>query len=515
MALVFDSKNIQVKFFSDKNLDRHLKKELVVYPVLAHKIYAPVIDDLELNFFQKYILSIFNKGNNSLDKISEWLCLDIALVKTIASELNNKELIDINTMNITPKGKELIEGTFSWFNNSENLKKDIRYIFQDVFTQELYPIVLPFYDFKENIKLEKDQLKIGTKGQKDSFPYQLIKPDKINFNTIKKPETNEILDALSKQIKKYMPNSENDIKKLPNAVNYIGEEADLLYCAMWIYSEKKNKKEENIELTDPFNIYDDAYWLRHTVLSAQKQEDTLKEVIHNLVYNIEEEEKSKFSEFMQLFDKELEKEINQKFDFTLKAEYSDLYFAIKEYFFDIKFYEHHKDAAHLKSSFRKSQIVLETLFKIIFEQYKDDYADVISSQTYKGNQFTVLKDEIKAKIKKINDKAEIPKDNDSSYWKHRTFNDVKHALKNPEKASLRALFVASVMAAFYNNSIPIYKILQLKNNTAVCIDKIAESRNRVGHKYIDIADNEIDEYFEDVKKMQINIEEILQIFLKN
>ena len=107
MALVFDNKNIQIKFFSKKKLDSNLKKELIVYPILAHKIYAPVIDDLELNIFQKYILSILNKGNYSFDEISEWLSLDLLLVKTIAAELNNKDLIDINSMNITSKGKEL------------------------------------------------------------------------------------------------------------------------------------------------------------------------------------------------------------------------------------------------------------------------------------------------------------------------------------------------------------------------------------------------------------------------
>jgi hypothetical protein len=214
MALVFDYKNIEIKFFSNKTLDdNNLKKELIVYPVIAHKIYAPVIDDLELNIFQKYVLSILNKGNFSLDKISEWLSLDIILVKTIAVELANKELLDINSMNITQKGKEIIEGTFSWFNNAENLKKDIRYIFQDVFTQELYPVVLPFDNFQQDVYLKDGQIHIGTKGKKDNFNYELIKPEDINLNKIRKPETEEILDALNKHIKKYVPESKNDIKK--------------------------------------------------------------------------------------------------------------------------------------------------------------------------------------------------------------------------------------------------------------------------------------------------------------
>jgi hypothetical protein len=509
MALVFDKKNIEVKFLSNKPIDENAKNELIVYPILAHKIFAPVIDDLDLNIFQKHILSVLNKGNFSLDKISEWLSLDLDLVKTIVAELANKDLLDINTMGISVKGKELIEGSFSWFNNMDSLSKDIRYVFQDVFTQELFPVVLPFDNFQENVRLKNGELSIKTKGKKESFPYRLIVPKGSVLKDIRKPETQEILEVIKKQADQYIPNSKNDLKEVSNAVNYLYDEAYLFYCAVWISSEKNNKQEENIEILDPFKIYDDAYWLRNTILNAQKQNDTLKEVIHNLVYNIEEEEKIKASEFMNSFDKELEKELNQIFDFTLKLDYPSLYSAIKEYYFDIKFYEVHKDAAHLKNAFRKSQIVLETLFKLVFQNYKEDYEDVISNQTYNGGRFHAYKKEIIAKITTINPDAQIPN------WYHNEFKDVFGALKNPDRASLRALFIAGVMASFYNNNNPIFNILTEINSFPVCIENIAESRNKVGHKYTEVADNEIDNYYEDVKKMQKDIEEIIEIFLKN
>ena len=515
MGLVFDNRNIQIKFFSNKTLDSNLKKELIVYPLMAHKIYAPVIDDLELNIFQKYILSILNKGNVSLDKISEWLSLDIILVKTIAVELANKELIEINTMIITEKGKEIIEGTFSWFNNAENLKKDIRYIFQDVFTQELYPVVLPFNNFQENVWLEKGQLIIGTKGKKDKFHYELIKPENINLNKIRKPETEEILDALNKHVKKYAPDSKNDIKEVPNAISYLDEEPDLFYCAIWISSKQNNKQEENIEVSDPFNIYDDTYWLRNNILKAQKQNDTLKDVIHKLVYNIEEEEKKKVSDFMLLFDKELDKELGQIFDFTLITEFPTLYSAIKEFFYEIKLYELDKKPTHLKNAFGKSQTVLETFFRIVFNKYKEDYQDVINSQTYNGGKFQVYREEIKIKIKNINELALTPAEKYPSYWRHKEFKDIRSALENPDKASLRALYIASIMACSYNYKIPIYDILKSKNNLSICIENIAENRNQFGHKYTKIPDNEIGKYFGDIQIIQKDIEEILQIFLKN
>lgn len=209
------------------------------------------------------------------------------------------------------------------------------------------------------------------------------------------------------------------------------------------------------------------------------------------------------------FDKKLDKELGQVFDFTLKTEFPTLYSAVKEYYFDIKFYELHKDATHLKNAFRKSQIVLETMFKEIYNRYKEDYEDVINSQTYNGGRFHAYKDEVVTKIKTINDNTEIPN------WYHKEFKDVYNALKNPDKASLRALFIASVLASFYNNDIPIFDILNKKNNTAVCIENIAENRNKVGHKYVEISDKEIDKYFDDAKTMQKDIKEIIQILLEN
>ncbi|WBX68211.1 hypothetical protein PG910_08830 [Tenacibaculum dicentrarchi] len=509
MALVFDYKNIEIKFLSNKSIDKNSKQSLIVYPIIAHKIFAPVIDELQLNIFQKHILSILNKGNFSLDKISEWLSLDITLVKTIAVELANKELINIDTMDISSKGKDLIEGSFSWFNNIESLKKDIRYIFQDVFTQELYPVVLAFDNFQENVYLKEDELIIGSKGKKDSFPYSLINPENINLNSIRKPEIKEILESLKKYADVYIPNSKNDLKEVPNAVKYLGEEPSLFYCAMWVSNDKGSIKEDDLEISDPFNIYDTPFWLKDNVLEAQNKNEKLKDVIHNLVNNIEESEKEKVSEFMLKFDKELDKELNEIFDFTLKVEYPNLYSAIKEYFFEIKNFELHRDSSNLKDALVKSQIVLETLFTIIFDKHKEDYQNVLNSQTHNGNKFHVYKKEIITRILKINPNAKIPN------WHYNEFNGIENALKNPNKASLRALFIASVMAASYYESNPIHNILKEKNNFPICIENIAKSRNKVGHKYIKVTEKEIEKFYNEVIIIQNDIKEIITIFLKS
>ena len=289
----------------------------------------------------------------------------------------------------------------------------------------------------------------------------------------------------------------------------MGDEPDLIYCAFWISTERKNKSEENINVTDPFNIYDETFWLKEIILKAKIHNDDLKDVFHELIHKIGNEDKTKFEEFMNSFGIELEKEITQKFDFTLKKDYYILFSAIKDYYYDIKFYEIHKDPSHLRNAFRKSQIVLETLLSIIYEKHKEDCKLFLSSQTKNGKRFFAYKNEIIAKIHQINPNAEIPK------WNYEEFKDVYKALKNPDNASLRPLFIGSVMISFYNNKNSFYNIIKNKNNLAVCIENIAASRNNHGHKYKEIPDDEIEKNYDDVKIMQKDIEEIIKLFLKN
>jgi hypothetical protein len=196
-------------------------------------------------------------------------------------------------------------------------------------------------------------------------------------------------------------------------------------------------------------------------------------------------------------------------------EYPSLYSAIKEYYFDIKFYEVHKDASCLKNAFIKSQIVMETFFTIVHNNFAKHYKEVLKNQDNNGRYFKVKRDEIKAKIKSINNNAITPEEKYPSSWRHQEFKGIDGALNTPSSSSLRALFIASVMASFNNNENPIFKILKEKNNFSICIENIAESRNKVGHKYTEVADCEIDQYFDDVLIMQKDIKEIIEVFLKN
>lgn len=512
MALVFDFSDIGVKFLPNDEPDTMYKKELIIYPVLAYKIYTPVIDDMKLNLFQKHILSILNKGNFNSHQIAEWLGLDLLLVNAILIELCNKGLYDTDKYCITKKGIEVVDGTFSWFNNADNLRKDIRYIFQDIHTHELFPLIISIEDFQNNMYLDlsKAVLHVGSKGKKASFSAKLINLEKINLNKIQRPEIEDVYIAFDEHSKIYNPNSPNDLKNIPDAIQFQSEEPELLFLATWLFV-KKNKSELNdIEVLDPFNVYDEPFWLKKNLLEASEKNIKLAETLDSLVTNIEQEQKEKASEFMLAFHKELEKEINTTYDYTIK-DFPEIYESVKEFYYDINFYSINKKAADLKNAFIKSQIVLETLFKVIHQKFPGGYQDVLDVSTNNSGKLSeITTAEVAAKVIRINPDSSLPA------WNSRKFNSKSlfDALTFPDKASLRALYVSAALASYYDNTNPMFFFLRSKNDLLPFLEEVAEGRNKVGHKYVDIPNDEIGQYYEDVLTIQKDVKEIITLFLQ-
>ena len=202
MALVFDDKNIKVDFLSkdfDKDVDKFNTKT-ILFPALRYKVYAPAIEEFKLNIFQKTILSIMNKGNFEVQKISKWLNLDTQLVQMVIAELNQKGFA--NNGVITEVGRSFIEDTFSWFNNVENIKKDIYYIYQDIYTKKLYPVLMKFDPSSDAYEYEDKKIQKNSKGKTFSIHVNLIEPRGIKLNSIQQPEIDEVFEIIRKQSKK-------------------------------------------------------------------------------------------------------------------------------------------------------------------------------------------------------------------------------------------------------------------------------------------------------------------------
>lgn len=499
MAVVYDKRDINIEYFSKFNLDENkYNKQLVIYPVLSYKVYAPVLEDMKLNVFQKNILFILNKGNYSVDEISKWLNLDRLLVQTILAELSNLGYYDGSKNIITSKGKNLIEEKFSWFDNAENMREDIRYIYQDIYTHKTYPLLMPMNNNSKNLYLKAHKFHYKTVGEYDTFDYVQVQP-KINFNRILKPNNDEVFDAINEHIKLYT-STPNDLQEKPSAIQFLDNEPKLVYLAVWVYIDKNSDDIEEFEVIDPFSIYDDAFWMKEGI------EIGANNLLESLVVDKKMEEGKKITGVLKELQNEVAKDINEKFHYLLK-EHTSIYKSLLEFYFDLKLYEYHQSGKYLKDAFRQSQIVLETLFHHIYDEYQFGYKEVLNIDK-KLNNLSIL--EVESKIKSINNLSEIPNWTFSKFSPH----IIKPALTKPNKASLRALYVGATLAAWYDNSNPMFNLITQKNNLLVFFEKIAEGRNNVGHKYCDIEEKEIAQYSNEVTEASKGIEEIITIFLE-
>lgn len=503
MALVFDYNNIKVDFLSkilDNSNDKYNAKT-ILFPVLRYKIFAPAIESLGLNIFQKSVLSILNKGKFDNKQISNWLKLDTQLVQMIFAELIQKSLIN-SKGEITETGRALIEDTFSWFNNAEDIKKDIYYIYQDIYTQKLYPALMKLDTNNNFLEYANYKIHIDSKGKNKVIPVSLLEPKGVRLDAIQQPEVEEIFETIKKQSKK---EKINDDGIPPNLVQFIDKDATLIYLATTIYIEKEDSEVKNIKVLDPFGIDDIAYWLKESLLSAYHKNNKIKNILNKLVIDAKKEKQVQITDVLKDVKKEAIEIIENTFDYSLKL-HGDLNKSLEEFYRDLQLYNYHNDGKFLKEAFKNSQTVLETLFKNIYNNNMDNYKKIEKSNT--SSNIYVF--EVEKKVKSINLKCKIP--TETTFWEHEKFNDIRKAMR--AEGSLRAKYIGAILAAYYDHNNLMYKIMKEKDDILVFLEKVAEGRNKVGHKYKDILDRDMKKYADEVFSIKDGVEEIIKIFLE-
>jgi len=500
MALVFDDKNIKVDFLSkefDKGVDKFNTKT-ILFPALRYKIYAPAIEEFELNIFQKTILSIMNKGNFEVQKISKWLNLDTQLVQMVIAELNQKGFS--NNGVITEIGRNFIEDTFSWFNNVENIKKDIYYIYQDIYTKKLYPALMKFDPSSDAYEYEDKKIQKNSKGKTFSIHVNLIEPRGIKLNSIQQPEIDEVFEIIRKQSKK---TNISDNGAPPNLIEYLDSEPTISYLATTIYTEKSTADIEEFKTLDPFGIDDIAYWLKDHLYQASKSNNYLKSLLDSLVKDAKEEKKEQLSDALKEIHREATEKIENTFSYNLKM-YDKLYKSLEEFYRDIKSYDYYQDGKSLKEGFKNSQTVLETLFDYVYRENEIGYSDAIKANQKLNSLDT---DIIKKKILKMSPNTELPT------WKFERFNGLKQAMHN-NALSLRPRYVAAIMASWHDRNNPMVKMMNQKKDLLVFIESITDERNGVAHIYKDVPDHKMNSYYDKIVEVQEGIKETIKIFLE-
>ncbi len=498
MALIFDYNDIKVDFVSthlENSGGKYISKS-IVYPVLRYKILAPIIEDLKLNIFQKSVLSLLNKGNFDNPTIANWLKLDTQLVQIVIAELNTKGFLKQNI--ITDSGREIIENTFSWFNNGDTLRKDIYYIYQDIFTSKLFPDILDIDPINDFWEYKKGQIQVQSIGESKSIFATLIEPKGIDLSQIRIPETNEIFDV----IKNYSDIGKNQHESSPrNLIQFIDTSPDLTYISTIVYMRNNETNIDDIKVLDPFEKGRNSYFLYESLIVAYKKNYKLKGIIDEMILSTDASGFEQFSEALKwVHDKAI-----GKADILFgneKKRYKNIYKAMIDLYKDFFLYENHKDGKYLKEALKNSQTVLETLFEYIYSEHSEGY-DIIKLNKKLSNSDN---DIIERKALSINNEVVIPP------WGFKNIAGIDDVLKN-KNSSLRPKYMAALLASEYDESNPMHLFMNEKKDLFVFLENVSTGRNKVGHKYVEISNSEMDTYYDDVASVRTNIEEIIRVFL--
>ncbi len=500
MAPIFDYNDIKIDFISKQldNIDEKYSTKLIVYPVLRYKVMVPVIEDLKLNIFQKNVLSLLNKGNYDIQTISKWLKLDTQLVQMIVAELNIKGFL--NETIITKVGREIVENNFSWFDNVDTLRKDIYYIYQDIYSSKLYPVIAKFDPGSEFWEYKNKKIYFETKGESKELFANLIEPKSINLSYIVFPEMKEIFKAFKRQTN--IGSSGND-KEVPILIQYLDDAPVLSYLATTIFIRKDAADFDDIKVLDPFGSEEVAFWLKDSLAIATKKNDKLKKIMDELVLSTQASINEQVSEVLRDIHNKAVGKAKVLFG-DESHRYVNLYKSMIDLYKDFFLYKYNNtDGKYLKEAFKNSQTVLETLFEYIFKEYQTGYEIMLHS----GSCIDRIDNDIVAKkALKLNRAIEIPE------WGFGYITSVNNVLLN-KNTSLRPKYIAAILAAQYDENNPMSLFVKNKNDLLVFLENVATGRNKVGHKYIDISNDEMGEYYNEVMEVLSGIEEIIKIFL--
>ncbi len=498
MAPIFDYNDIKVDFVSThlENAGKRYIAKSIVYPVLRYKILAPVIEDLQLNIFQKSILSLLNKGNYDIQKIANWLKLDTQLVQIVIAELNIKGFLQQNV--ITESGRKIVENTFSWFNNGDNLRKDIYYIYQDVFTSKLYPIVSDIDPANDFWEYKKGQIQIQSKGERKNIRATLIEPKGIDLSQIRIPEINEILNV----IKSYSDiGKSQDVISPKNLIQFIDSSPDLTYLSTIVYMRNDDTSIDDIKVLDPFVKGRNSYFLYESFIVAYNKNYKLKGIIDEMILGTDASGFEQFSEILRWIHDKATGQADILFG-NEKNRYKNLYKSMIDLYKDFSLYSNHKDGKYLKEALKNSQTVLETLFEYIYREHSKGYVTIKLNKKLSNADSDI----IAKKALSINQEIVIPS------WGFKNIAGINDVLKN-KNSSLRPKYMAALLASEYDESNPMHLLMSEKKDLLVLLENVSTGRNKVGHKYVDIPNSDMDAYYDEVESIHIKIEEIIRIFL--
>jgi hypothetical protein len=234
------------------------KVQAVLWPVFIHRILYPEVDQAKMNLFEKVVLRLMRAKTHDAADIASLTGLHVDLIKRIQEQLRDRGWINDRATELTDSGLKAINGEDE---QSEQLASG--YLFQDALTGKLWP------------RIEKRLAVMEPDNPGEKWPAfaqerktgRLLKPFKPNIRPVAHPlpTTNAALVAWQDYRIDYRAARQlYSASQIPEQVKmsglrFLSETPETAWILLWITPSNDGQL---WSIKDPFDIRDEAWWLR-------------------------------------------------------------------------------------------------------------------------------------------------------------------------------------------------------------------------------------------------------------
>lgn len=481
------------------------RRQWLLLPVIAFKVYVPSIVNRPLNLFEETILKLLRISYKTPEVIADQLLLTPDLVKFVMDDMQEKGYVN-NYYGITEFGESVLK------NDTEIEEHVDGYIFYDPMRDQFWDAFIesskmPYIQGDFELHGSRRTIELGTLAK--PFPRNAIQFECRVTKEPTPPSNLKILHVLNSykkrlRFEKFLSNGKcmDLLPEKLQSVKYL-EEFFPLYVTSFVYLPKEFTKERHIKVCHPFGKHPSSE-LIEVLLDDRKQKPSVKKALEKFVDSLTAN-KAGIDKQEEMDKQEADTYFNQLF--TLKGASSHAF--IDEEIFDLLF-DYFQTYKRLKSTLQQqsndgtisgkeqseisqftvqgTQIFEAVLAKLVPDTQHFDYSKYLRDNKVKNAKvLTKIANSIGFVETRIEDddffetfskQDNVQFHNTFERFFHVGIGHVAHAKKNTE---LRPLVALHLLMANDDGDHPFHQISKQMPRFILKLDQLQQKRNSFAH----------------------------------
>lgn len=337
--------------------------QAVLWPVMVHRVLYPEVKQPGMNLFQKAVLRLIRAKTHDAEDIAQLTGLHTDLIKLIQAQLLSRGWINDQATELTDTGIKAI-------NEEDDQTEQLAsgYLFQDAVTGELWPRIDNKFKVMEARNPEEKYPEF-IQDRKTGYPLKPFKPRPPSTHCVQ-PDTKDALNAWQDYRADYRAARQlHTSSQIPEQVKLSGirfqtEQPESSWILVWVTP----SHDSNLwSIKDPFDIRDEAWWLKDTLPQLLENNNHLLKQLAKLIGQAEPDEQT-FAECLQSLKEQSMLNVMQNYPWAQKE--PDIAAAISVLLTRKETLEHGQNHKNdLEAAVTESQKLLEVLMQWLIKTF--------------------------------------------------------------------------------------------------------------------------------------------------